>query len=84
MQTCQQIMQICLTEVDHMVYFHKTKPLSDLRNGRVSQYVVWRRGLLDPKRFDLCQLGHPADGLGNVPPLVGIDHLTQTKYVNAP
>lgn len=50
-----------------------------LRNGSMTQDVIRRGGLLDPQRFDLSQSGHPADGLGYVPSLVGIDHLTQSR-----
>ena len=57
----------------------KTKLVSHLRDSSVTQDVVWTRGLLNPKRFELSQVGHPADGLGHVPSLVGIDHLMQNK-----
>lgn len=43
----------------------------------MTQDVIWRRGLLDPKGFDLSQSGHPTYGLGYIPSLVGVDHLTE-------
>lgn len=46
----------------------------------MTQDVIWTRGLLDPQRFELRQAGHPADGLGYVPSLVGIDHLTEEHF----
>ena len=49
--------------------------LSHLGDGSVTQDVVRGRGLFDPKRFELREAGHPADGLAHVPSLVGIDHL---------
>lgn len=51
--------------------------LTHLGNGGVTQDVIWTRGLLDPQRSELSQAGHPPDGLGYVPPLVGVDHLTR-------
>lgn len=50
--------------------------LKHLCDCSVTQDVVRTRGLLDPKRLKLGQSGHPTDRLGDIPPLVGIDHLT--------
>lgn len=47
----------------------------------MTQYVIWRRRLLDPERLDLREAGHPADGLAHVPSLVGINHLTQKHFI---
>ena len=44
------------------------------RDGRVSQHVVRRSRLLDPKRTELRQLLHEADCFVNIPDLVGIHH----------
>lgn len=52
--------------------------LLHLGDGSMTQNVVWRRRLLDPQRFELREPGHPADRLGYIPSLVGIDHLTYT------
>lgn len=58
----------------------KRSLVSHLGDGGVTQDVIWRRRLLDPERPELSQSGHPADGLGHVPPLVCIDHLIQKHF----
>lgn len=57
----------------------KSLSLSHLGNSSVTQDVIWTCGLLDPKRIELSQAGHPSDGLSYIPPLVSINHLTCKK-----
>ena len=68
----------------HLRHVSQLENQTYLGDGSVTQDVIWTRGLLDPQRFELSQAGHPADGLGYVPPLVGINHLTQKHFSMLP
>lgn len=50
----------------------------------MTENIIGTCGLLDPQRTELRQSGYPCDRLGNIPSLVGINHLPEESLVKSP